>query len=263
MRPTVQDVIDNILAAVDGASLEDTVDTLKSGIGTQEVTGIVTTFLASQRVIQRAVELGANLIITHEPTFYNHRDEVDWLAEDPVYEAKRALIEENEVAIWRFHDYWHMHRPDGILTGMVKELGWEDRADADNPLIVNIPPASLRDLALSFKEKLTISTVRVVGNLEMACRRVGLMLGAAGGRPQIMFLRQEDLDVIVCGEVHEWEVVEYVRDGRDQGREMALIMLGHANSEEPGMAWLVEWLRPRFPEVNVIHVPVGDPFHFV
>jgi hypothetical protein len=76
-------------------------------------------------------------------------------------------------------------------------------------------------------------------------------------------LRSEDLDVIVCGEVREWEITEYVRDAVAQGKRRALIVLGHANSEEAGMAWLVDWLRPRFPDVEVTHVGVGDPFHFV
>ena len=53
-----------------------------------------TTFLATRAVVQRAVDVGANLIITHEPVYYGHRDEVDWLADDPVYQAKRRLIDD-------------------------------------------------------------------------------------------------------------------------------------------------------------------------
>jgi putative NIF3 family GTP cyclohydrolase 1 type 2 len=263
MAKTIQDVVDTIIQAIPGAPLEKTVDTFKSGDPSQEVTGIVTTFLASHAVIQRTIELGANLIITHEPTYYNHLDEVDWLEGDPVCQAKRRLIEENDVVIWRFHDYWHRHEPDGILTGVISTLGWEDYADAENPRVYHIPPASLRDLAASLKDRLAIDTVRVVGDLEMTCRRVGLLAGAIGGRIQIALLRQEDVDVLVCGEIDEWETSEYVRDAVAQGQAKALIVLGHANSEEPGMAWLVEWLRPRFPDVAITHVPVGDPFHFV
>jgi putative NIF3 family GTP cyclohydrolase 1 type 2 len=260
---TIQQVINGILEAVPGAPLEETVDTFKSGDPSQEVAGIVTTFLASYEVIQHAIGLGANLIITHEPTYYNHLDEVDWLQGDSVYEAKRQLIKEHNVVIWRFHDYWHMHQPDGILTGTVKDLGWEEYVDAKNPAIFSIPAMTLQELVLLFKERLGIHTVRIVGDLEMVGCRVGLMLGAMGGGPQINFLRLEDLDVIVCGEVREWEITEYVRDAVAQGLRKALIVLGHANSEEAGMRWLVEWLRPRFPGVKATHVGVGDPFHFV
>jgi putative NIF3 family GTP cyclohydrolase 1 type 2 len=42
-----------------------------------------------------------------------------------------------------------------------------------------------------------------------------------------------------------------------------LIVLGHAKSEEPGMAYLVEWLKSLVGDVPVTHVPVGDAFTYV
>jgi hypothetical protein len=43
----------------------------------------------------------------------------------------------------------------------------------------------------------------------------------------------------------------------------ALLLTGHAASEEPGMAYLAEWLRMRFPETPITHVPTGEPFLFL
>jgi hypothetical protein len=63
--------------------------------------------------------VGANLIIAHEPVFYSHLDQTDWLRRDTVYNAKRRLLDEHHIVVWRFHDYWHMHQPDGILTGVL------------------------------------------------------------------------------------------------------------------------------------------------
>src|SRR5687768_18188792 len=39
-------------------------------------------------------------------------------------------------------------------------------------------------------------------------------------------------------EVAEWETSEYIRDARAQGLQRSLVVLGHAQSEEPGMRWL-------------------------
>jgi hypothetical protein len=122
---TIQEAIDTILAATAVEPLSSTIDTFKTGDPTQPLAGIVTTFLATGAVITRAAELGANLIITHEPTFYTHEDNTDWLQDDPVYQAKRHLIDEHGIVIWRFHDYWHRTQPDGIMTGMAQRLGWE------------------------------------------------------------------------------------------------------------------------------------------
>src|SRR6516162_5408948 len=54
---------------------QNTVDTIKAGDASTRVTGIVTTFLDTMDVLREANRLGANLVITHEPTFYNHLDD--------------------------------------------------------------------------------------------------------------------------------------------------------------------------------------------
>jgi hypothetical protein len=41
-------------------------------------------------VLQRAAARKANLIIAHEPTFYNHLDETAWLGDDPSSAACRG-----------------------------------------------------------------------------------------------------------------------------------------------------------------------------
>lgn len=260
---TIQDVIDLIIAAVPGAPQEGSVDTVKSGDPSQPVTGIVTTFLATFQVIEAAIARGANLIVTHEPTFYNHLDEVDWLEGDPVYEAKRRLLEEHNIVVWRFHDYWHLHRPDGITMGALEKLGWEAYASPDDVNLCVIPPTPLADLALFLKDTFGAHTARVMGDPAMTCARVGLLLGAWGGRRQIEFLGRDDVEVLVCGEVREWETTEYVRDAAKAGLNKGLIVVGHALSEEPGMEWLVPWLQPRVPDIPVTHIPAGDPFRYV
>src|SRR5215217_7387176 len=53
-----------------------TVDTFKSGDPETAVKGIAVTMMATLDVLKRAAERGDNLIITHEPTYYSHRDTV-------------------------------------------------------------------------------------------------------------------------------------------------------------------------------------------
>src|SRR5437764_10306763 len=52
-----------------------TVDTIKAGAPDTPVAGIATTFMATFDVLQRAAASRKNLVITHEPTFYNHEDQ--------------------------------------------------------------------------------------------------------------------------------------------------------------------------------------------
>ncbi len=259
---TIQDVINLITEEIPGAPWESTVDTIKSGDSSQPVRGIITTFLATQRIIDYAVRQNINLIITHEPTYYNHLDETVWLESDPVYQKKRKTLEDHGIVVWRFHDYWHAYKPDGVTTGALKLLGWESYADAERPQLCQIPSISLAELSRFMKARFGAKRIRVMGDADMSCSRVGLLVGSASGQRQIEML--SEVDALVVGEVREWETTEYVRDANWQGdRQKGLIVIGHALSEEPGMEWLAKWLTPRLPGVIVAHQPTGDPFYFV
>lgn len=257
---TVDEVIALILKEIPGAPFKDTVDTIKSGDGKQAVKGIVTTMFATIDVIRKTAEAGANFIIAHEPTFYNHRDDTDWLEDDPVYQAKRDLLKKHGIAVWRFHDYWHSHRPDGVLIGVLTKLGWDKYYDPENPRMIKLAqPMSVNGIAALSKKGLGIQQVRVIGNLEQPCSRIALLPGAAGGRAHLNVLKKEQPDLLIVGEVNEWETAEYVRDANALGKKMALIVLGHSESEEPGMDWLVPWLQPKVA-VNVRNIPSHNPF---
>jgi hypothetical protein len=67
--PTVGQVIDLIIQKCAGKALLQTVDTLKMGDLSWKVKGIATTFMATREVIEKTIQRGYNLIITHEPIF--------------------------------------------------------------------------------------------------------------------------------------------------------------------------------------------------
>lgn len=257
---TVKEVMDLILKTIPGAPFNETVDTLKAGSADQEVSGIVTTMFPTIEIIRRTIELKANFIIVHEPTFYNHLDDTKWLEENKVYKYKRDLLDKNKIVVWRFHDYWHSHVPDGILNGFLRQVGWEKYYDPDSTLIIKHPKTPLGEIIKHVKAKLGIAQVRVVGDLAQPCERIALLPGAWGGRRQIGVLQKEEPDAILCGEISEWETAEYVRDLRSMGLKTSLVVLGHAVSEEPGMMWLAEWLQPKVGGIAVTHIPSNDPF---
>ena len=261
MERTVQDIMNTIIASVPGATFPETVDTLKTGDAGRNVRAVAVTFMATYEVIERAIQLDADLIITHEPTFYGHTDETVWLEYDSVYQAKRRLIDEHHIAIWRFHDYLHSLQPDPTITGLLKALDWTTYALPEQPFVCQLPPRSLHDLVLEIKSKLGLATVRVVGDMEMICKTVGFLVGASGGQMHIGALSGWSLDVLVCGEINEWETNEYVRDAIATGHSQALIVIGHSVSEEDGMREITSWLQERLPEIPITFIPTGHSLH--
>src|SRR6186713_632187 len=259
---TIREIMDIILKEIPGAPFQQTVDTLKSGTPDQKVTGIITTMFPTVNVIKKAINLNANFIIAHEPSFYNHTDDTNWVPGNSILKQKMALLQKNNIAIWRFHDYWHRHRPDGVGYGVLKKAGWLKYYKAGESLVV-IPPATLKNITQHLKSSLGIDHVRVIGDLSQQCSRIGLIPGAAGGQMQVSFVEKEKPDVLIVGEVHEWETAEYIRDAQSLGAKTALIVLGHAVSEEPGMEYLVEWLQPKLGGLKVTNIPSNSPFTWV
>ena len=263
-RPiTAREVIERIKAQVGVPWQQDTVDTFKAGDPDTRVTGIAVTMMATFDVLQRAAAAGQNLVITHEPTFYNHLDRADEIPQkenDPVLAQKLAFIKEHNLVVWRFHDHWHARNPDGIEVGMIRALGWERFQDKQNPYLFTIPETTLEKLGAELKSQLQLHTMRVVGDRSMKLTRIALSPGAAGLQTEVRALEIPDVQLLITGESREWETVEYAADAVSEKRQKALIVLGHIPSEQAGMEECVRWLKPMVPEVAVEFVPAEQPF---
>jgi putative NIF3 family GTP cyclohydrolase 1 type 2 len=260
--PTAQQIIDRIQHHVGVPWTTPTVDTFKAGDPNEKVTGVAVTMMATFDVLKRAAAEGKNLVITHEPTFYSHQDGIAQLEsqEDAVLADKQAFIREHHLVVWRFHDHWHQHRPDGILKGMVDALGWQQYQDSSQPNLFILPSQSLDTLATDVKRKLDIVAMRVVGDPKLTVTRVALLPGAAGSPRQIQMLERDDVEVLLIGEVPEWETVEYTDDAVAEGKHKALVLMTHIPSEQAGMKECADWLKTFVTDVPVSFVPAHQPF---
>ena len=259
---TAAQVIDRIKANVGVPWMTETVDTIKAGDPATPVTGVATTMMATYEVLERAAAAHRNLIITHEPTFYGHQDQTTDLEneKDPTFQAKKALIEQHHLVVWRFHDHWHRRRPDGIQVGMVKALGWESKQRADDPSVFSFEETTLESLAGDIRRKLDAKTLRVVGDPQLKVTTVALSPGFAGYPNNRRLLQMPDVQVVIIGEAHEWEGIEHAADASAAGLKKALIAIGHIPSEQAGMEECARWLRTFVTEVPVDFVPTKDPF---
>lgn len=258
---TARDVVDEIQKQVGVEWQKDTVDTFKAGDPDTPVTGIAVTMMATMDVLERSAEKGLNFVITHEPTFYAHEDTPEGLPEsDPVWAEKRAFLERHKMVVWRFHDHWHMRKPDGIEAGMVHAMGWEKFQNPQNQYLFVIPQTTLKQLAQEVAQRLQSPVVRVVGEPQMQVTRVAFSPGAAGFQRETHALERDDVQVLLVGETREWETVEYAADAVAEKRNKALIVIGHIPSEQAGMEECTRWLKTFVHQVAVEFVPTKQPF---
>ncbi len=237
-------------------------DTFRDGDPATPVTGIAVTMMATFDVLRRAAARGANLVITHEPTFYDHFDKLDVLEaeHDSVTAAKRAFIREHRMVVVRMHDHWHRRRPEPMAASLARVLGWERYRSAESEFLYRVPETTLAELAATIRRRLPAPTLRVVGDSGLRVTKIGLSPGAAGFDAHRKLLQQDAVEVLVIGEAREWETVEYVADAVTAGQKKALIILGHIPSEQDGMEEFARWLGTFVKEVPVTFVPAADPF---
>ena len=233
-----------------------TVDTFKAGNPDTEVTGIATSFMSTLAMLQRAAAAGKNFIVTHEPTFWNHLDNTEDLADDPVFKKKMEFIRQNNMVLWRFHDHQHALKPDPIFEGFNRKLGWARYVTGGRMPSYKISETPLEEVARHCQSSLETDSMRIVGDPEMKVRTVGIAGHDIGSTMRVL----PNVDVITIPEAREWDCIEYVRDMADSGQKKGLLLLSHEVCEEWGMGDCAEWLREFVPEVPVEWISSRDPF---
>ena len=249
---TVNEVIAKIKQNVKPQWFTTRTDTILIGNAFDTVTGIATCMFADMNILKRAVAAHCNLIITHEPIFYNATDSVpDFMEADKVLNDKVAFIKENKLTLFRFHDNAHRNHPDQILQGLADELKW--KIVSTSPWILEVKKETLASLVYTVKKHFKVEGIRVIGNPDLEISRIALVPGLAPTlQMHIGVLQRDDVDVILVGEAREWEDYVYTEDAVMQGKKKAAIFIGHLKSEEPGAKYCADWMKTFIHGTNII-----------
>lgn len=232
------------------------VDGFRAGDGDSELRGIVVTARASTSVMRRAIELGANLVITRQAFLGDSQDRPVSKPERALAE-KLALIEANNLVVLRLQD--PRTGPDGraITEALALAIGLKEPIANQNPaagLIYHPAPLSVTEWMKRIKAATGSSAVRLLGDPGMAVR--GLAFATETNRPNALtpLLARADVNLLVAGEVHETETSAYVRDAIALGQHKALLLGGSIALEEPAARSLADLLRG-LVTVPVTYVP--------
>ena len=258
---TANQIVEIIKAKVTCPWAAETVDTFKAGNPQDNVTGIAVCMFADMKVLKMAVAEKCNLIIAHEPTFYSHLDGTKTLENDPVFQDKIKYINDHKLIIWRFHDHIHRTKPDGIYMGMIEKLGWAKNQTDSTMIRFRFDKVKLSEFISQLKRRFPDSSFRVVGNPEMGVVNVALAVGAPGSSSHMKLLQEKNIDLLIAGEAPEWETYQYVNDAVLQGKNKAVIFIGHTNSEEAGMDYCARWLKGFIPQsVKIQYMKNGSSY---
>lgn len=235
--------------------VERTIDTFKSGDSEAQVRGIAVSWMSYSWALKQALELGCNLFITHEPTFYDHYDSNEEVFQRlPIARRKKKFIEDSSLIILRCHDLWDQYPGEGIADqwGQFLELG--EQIDGHGYFrIYDVEGKTAGEIARRVAravQKFGQQAVQLIGSPDKPVSRAFTGTGAITPLGEAVANYQADL--LICSD----DGFSYWRDGGYAlDSDLPVILVNHPVSEEAGMIRLAENLRRRFPEAPVHHIP--------
>lgn len=238
-----------------------TCDTVKSGNPEKEIKKVATAMFATVDVMKGVKEWGADMLIVHEPTYYDHYEE---MISNPVTEAKKKLIEDSGIVLFRYHDYMHHREMDQIPEGEIHYLGLKGKFEktqySASYMYYLDEPITALDLAKKIEKELNIKHVRIAGERNKKSSRIALCFGTPGGVYDL--LRDENVDIVLTGEACEWMLGEYARDASALGYNKSLIVMGHIGSERDGMRLLAEKLSKNYTSFETKYFECGEVYTY-
>ena len=229
-----------------GRACSITCDTLKAGDPNKELKKVAVTMFATVDTVKKAQKWGADMIIVHEPTYYDHLEEIEDL---PVVVEKRKLIESTGITIYRYHDY--MHDRKGKIEKTPYSASYLFTADE---------PITALELAVKMENELNIKRVRIAGTRNKKANKIALCFGTPGGVFEL--LTDENIEMVLTGEACEWKLAEYARDANALGKNKALILMGHIGSERDGMRLLAKRLSENYKEFETRYIECGEVYTY-
>lgn len=251
------EIMNDIIGADFISSTPWTVDRLKMGDENKEVNKVAVCHIATPDVIRAAAQWGADLMITHECTFYNHTDEMGGNA---LTQKKKELIEKSGFALYRYHDSMHFRDEDEVSAAFIARSGLSGAFDKQTGFETDTP-VSARELAAQIEKNLGIKHIRIVGDADTKSSHILLALGMRGSEFFRDFING-DKNIAVAGELCEWSDCEPVRDSAQLGIHKAVLILGHADSESFAMELLAQRIDKKYDGAEVKYFDCGEIYTY-
>lgn len=204
----------------------------------QPLRGVVFALDFSAGALQKAVEMGANLLVTHHPVLF---EGVHTLHEDvPLQNLVMRALEQG-IAVYATHTPWDWV-DGGVNTEIAERMALREcralrpREESDPQraysagfgVYGNIEPMTLAAFARNLSQAFSTPSVVFYGEGERKIARVGLLGGS--GMDFMPDALAAGCDVFVTADIKYHEAQSAVQNG------LALIDLGHYAAEFPSMA---------------------------
>lgn len=234
---------------------------LLAGRAEKEVSRVYIALDATDAVIDRAIESGTDMLITHHPLIFSPLKRVT----DEDFISRRIVkLIQNDISYYAMHTNYDVL---GMAELSEKILGIRDTEVLDVTMekdgraegigrIGSLKEAmTLEECCVYVKHKLELGSLKVFGDMQAKVSRLAVSPGS--GKTAVAAAIAKGADVLVTGDIGHHEGLDAVEQG------LAVIDAGHYGTEYIFIDDMKKFLEEKLPVLEVVTTPVIHPFQVI
>ena len=234
---------------------------LLAGRADKEVGRVYLALDATDAVIDKAIEAGADMLITHHPLIFSPVKRVT--NEDFVGRRVVRLIQ-NDIAYYAMHTNYDVlgmaalaERILGIQNAQVLDVTMCESGNEEGIGRVGDleKPMTLEECCVYVKHRLNLGSLKVFGDMQAEVSRLAISPGS--GKTAIAAAIAKGAEVLVTGDIGHHDGLDAVEQG------LAVIDAGHYGTEYIFIDDMRNFLTDKLPVLDVMTTPVIHPFQVV
>jgi len=234
---------------------------LLAGRTEKEVKRVYIALDATDAVIDRAIEAGADMLITHHPLIFSPLKKVT----DEDFVSRRVVkLIQNDISYYAMHTNYDVlgmaelaEKILGIRNTEVLDITMEKDGKPEGIGRIGEleKPMTLEECCVYVKHKLNLGSLKVFGDMQAEVSRLAISPGS--GKTAIAAAIAKGADVLVTGDIGHHDGLDAVEQG------LSVIDAGHYGTEYIFIDDMRRFLEDKLPVLDVITTPVIHPFQVI
>lgn len=237
---------------------------LLAGSRQKEVKKIYVALDADDEVVEEAVSVGADMLITHHPLIFSGMKSV---TDDDFIGRRIIKMIENKMAYYAMHTNYDVLgmadlAADKLVLGkseVLEETGMSDTDKGEKKEGIGrigfLKTMTLAECAKLVKEAFSLEYVKVFGGEEKSVSRVAICPGA--GKSVLAEALKKGAQVLITGDIDHHAGIDAAAQG------LMVIDAGHYGLEHIFIQDIKQFLEKGLPGIEIIPAPVRHPFHII
>lgn len=235
---------------------------LLAGRSDKEVQRVYLALDATDGVIERAIQAGADMLITHHPLLFSP---VKKVTDEDFITRRIVKLIQNDISYYAMHtNYDLLGMADlagnvlGLKDSVVLDVTSIDENGKEEGIgrIGNLEKEmTLKECGLDVKHKLKLNSLKIFGDMDQKIRRLAILPGS--GKSCISAALEKGADVLVTGDIGHHDGLDAVEQG------LAIIDAGHYGTEYIFIDDMERFLNKKLPVLDVMKDPIEHPFEVI